>query len=360
MNILLIRSDTGLAGPAKLMHAYARALRNAGHRVCIASGGGEYAPELEKDGFPHTTIDGLRIGARNPLLMPAYIMKIAALMKRERIDVVNSFNAHAGLMANLADPLQQARHFNTVLGTGQEWTNKILSSQLLRGRIIAVSNDVRKRLIEAGVSPDRISVVYNSTLDERFFAPLPDRSSRNEPIRLCGIAMFTGNKGQEYIIPLLAQLVHERSLDLRLTLVGDGPSRPACEQMAANLGIAEKVKFTGALIDVVPELDPADIFIHLPKTETFGIVLAEAMARALPVVTVRVGGVPEVVQDGETGLILASREDTSGILTAIEQLVSDRARREQMGQRGHMAALERFSLQALERDLNDLYRAQQY
>lgn len=359
MNILLIRSDTGLAGPAKLMHAYAKALRNAGHRVCIASGGGEYATELEKDGFPHITIDGLRIGARNPLLMPIHIMKIAALMKRERIDVVNSFNAHAGLMAYFADPLQRARHFNTVLGTGHEWTNKILSGHIFRGRIIAVSNDVRNRLIEVGVSPDKISVVYNSTLDGRFFAPLPDRSSRNEPIRLCGIAMFTGNKGQEYIIPLMAQLVHDYYLDLQLTLVGDGPSRKTCEQMAANLGISDRVRFTGALIEVVPELDLADIFIHLPKTETFGIVLAEAMARALPIVTVRVGGVPEVVEDGETGIILASREDTSGLLTAIEQLVSHPARREQMGQRGQKAAFDRFSLQALERDLNDLYQSRQ-
>ena len=359
MNILLIRSDAGLAGPAKLMHAYARALRNSGHRVCIASGGGEYALEFEKDGFPHTTIDGLRIGARNPVLVPMHIMKIAALMTRERIDIVNSFNAHAGLMAHLADPLWRARHFNTVLGTGHEWTNRVLSSHLLRGLIIAVSNDGRDRLIEAGVSRGKISVVYNSTLDERFFAPLPNRSVRNAPIRLCGIAMFTGNKGHEYIIPLLAKLVHERNLDLRLTLVGDGPSRATCEQMAANLDVSDRVRFTGALIDVVPELDAADIFIHLPKTETFGIVLAEAMARALPVVTVRVGGVPEVVQDGETGVILASREDTSGLLAAIEQLVFDRGMRDQMGQSGHKTASSRFSLQALERDLNDIYRAPQ-
>lgn len=355
MNILLIRSDTGLAGPAKLMHAYAKAMRNAGHNVCIASGGGEYASELEKDGFRHTTVDGLRIGARNPLLVPGHIMAIAALMKRERINVVNSFNAHAGLMAYLADPFQRMRHFNTVLGTGHEWTNRFLSGSFLHGRIIAVSNDVRDRLIEAGVSANKISVVYNSTLDERFFAPLPNRSGHQGPVRLCGIAMFTGNKGHEFIIPLLAKLVHERKLELHLTLVGDGPSRLSCEQMAATLGIADRVTFTGALIDVVPALDAADIFVHLPKTETFGIVLAEAMARGLPTVTVRVGGVPEVVDDGETGIILPSRDDTPGLLDAIEALVTDQSRREKMGERGHESAFRRFSLKALERDLSEIY-----
>lgn len=355
MNILLIRSDTGLAGPAKLMHAYARALRNAGHNVCIASGGGEYASELEKDGFPHITVDGLRIGARNLLLVPAYIAKIAALMTREQIDLVNSFNAHAGLMAHLADPFRRAKHFNTVLGTGQEWTNRVLSSYPLRGKIIAVSNDVRDRLVEIGVARDKISVVYNSTLNERFFESTPDRFTRTSPVRLCGIAMFTGNKGHEFIIPLLAKLVHERNLDLQLTLVGDGPSRAACEQMAMDLGVADRVTFTGALIDVVPALDAADIFIHLPKTETFGIVLAEAMARALPAVTVHVGGIPEVVLDGETGIILPSREDTPAIMHAVEQLAVDGKKRLDMGQRGRERAFSEFSLQALQRDLERLY-----
>ena len=286
MNILLIRSDVTLAGPAKLIHAYARALRSAGHTVQVASGGGEYIEVLEKDGFRHTVVDGLRIGARNPLLAPISVLKIARLMRRDRISVVNSFNAHAGLLAAMADPLRRALHVNTVLGTGREWTNRFLPD-----KIVVVSSDVRRRLLRVHVPARKISVVYNSTLNERFFAEVPKRPfADGRRVRLCGIAMFTGNKGQEFIIPLVARLVNERKRDICLTLVGDGPTRRDCEQLAATLGIGDRVRFTGALHDVIPELDAADIFIHLPKTETFGIVLAEAMARSLPVVTVRVGG----------------------------------------------------------------------
>lgn len=355
MNILLIRSDVGLAGPAKLMHAYARALRNAGHNVQVASGGGEYAPELEKDGFRHTTIEGLLIKSRNPLLAPINILKIARLMARDQISIVNSFNAHAGLLAHLADPLRRARHFNTVLGTGKEWANRLLTNVVFPGRIIAVSNDVRRRVLEAGVAEHKISVVYNSTLDERFFTPAPERSHGSGPIRLCGIAMFTGNKGQELIIPLTAELVHDHGQDVYLTLVGDGPTRETCERTAAQLGIADRVKFTGALVDVVPELDASDIFIHLPTTETFGIVLAEAMARSLPVVTVRVGGVPEVVREAESAMVVDRRDDTEALVQTIKTLINDPASRAKMGEIGRETAHEKFSLRALQRDLERVY-----
>src|SRR5690606_20269752 len=103
----------------------------------------------------------------------------------------------------------------------------------------------------------------------------PPQRDAGRSVRLCGIAMFTGNKGHEFIIPLVAKL-RDRGQDVYLTLVGDGEARANCEQMAVELGIADRVNFTGALIDVVPALDAADIFIHLPKTETFGLVLAEA------------------------------------------------------------------------------------
>lgn len=353
MNILLIRSDVGLAGPAKLMHAYARAIRRAGHDVLVASGGGEYAIELEKDGFRHVTLDGLRIRSRNPFLAPISIARIAALLRREKITVVNSFNAHAGILAHLADPLRTAKHFNTVLGTGKEWANRLLANPILSGRIIAVSKDVRQRLAEAHVPLKRISVVYNSTLTERWLSE-PPRRSKTSSIRICGIAMFTGNKGHEFIVPLVARL-RERGHDVSATLVGDGPSRASCEQMAAELGVADHVAFTGALRDVVPSLDASDVFVHLPRTETFGIVLTEAMARSLPVVTVDVGGIPEVVRDGETAFVVKRREDADALVDAVERLIDNPDRRTMMGLAGRKRAEQMFALDTLRRDLEGTY-----
>lgn len=352
MNILLIRSDVNMSGPPKLMHAYARALRSVGHNVVIASGGGDYAIELENDGFEHVAVNGLQIASRTALTVPIAIYSIARLLSRKEIAVAHSFNAHAGLLTRLADPIGKVRHFNTVLGTGKEWANVALT--VLGGRIIAVSEDVRRRLIAAKVAAKNIRVVYNSTLDDRFFREVPTRPTKDR-VHFCSIAMFTGNKGQEHILPRFAELAARIDVPMTLTLVGDGPSREKCISMAQELGIEKLVSFPGKLVDVVPELDYADIFIHLPTSETFGIVLCEAMARSLPVISLRVGGIPEVVEDNKSGILIDTRQNTSAILAAMERLARDADLRVRMGRRGNSIAESRFSLDALKRDLEQLY-----
>jgi glycosyltransferase involved in cell wall biosynthesis len=134
------------------------------------------------------------------------------------------------------------------------------------------------------------------------------------------VAVFTGQKGHEKVLPLVAKLAQE-GLHVRLTLVGDGPTRKTCEALTESLGISDLVTFTGALDDVVPELDAADLFVHLPDFETFGIVLAEAMARGLPSMSLQIGGIPEVVMHGQTGLLAAP--DASNAYTLLKELIVD-------------------------------------
>lgn len=344
-----------LAGPAKLMHAYAQALRDRGHDVFVVSGGGAYVPTLMQDGFEHVELPDLQVQARRPLSMLATVRKVRRIITQHQIEVINSFNAHSGWIAAFADPLNRRRHFNTVLGTGKEGANR-----LLPGRILAVSGSVRERLEAAGVKPTKISTVYNATLVPAFFSKLPERSGADgggqEPVRFVSIAMFTGQKGHERILPLFAQLHRDRGRNVALTLVGDGATRAACEARAAELGIAERVTFAGALSNVLPALNDADIFIHLPEFETFGIVLAEAMARGLPVVSLSLGGIPEVVDNGNTGL-LVPRDDDAALLDATDRLVTDPALRENLGQQGQARSRALFSLERLGETLDGIYRA---
>jgi glycosyltransferase involved in cell wall biosynthesis len=353
MRILLIRSDVKMAGPAKVMHVYAQEMRKRGHHVIFASGGGPYLDLLEADGFQHVMLESLQVTRRSLTSVPKTVAAIRRLIRDERIDVVNSFNAHTGMLAAAADPFSRARHLNTVNGTGKEWANR-----LLPGLIIAVSGHVRERLLAAGVQAHKIRLVYNSTLEDRFFSSPPDRPMTNgrgsEPVRLVNVAMFTGQKGHEKLIPLAADLV-KNGLNITLTLVGDGPTRANCEAMAAQLGIADRVHFVGALSDVVPALDAADIFVHLPDFETFGIVLAEAMARSLPVLSLRIGGIPEVVADGETGL-LVENGDPPGEQAA--RLITDPAYRRQLGAAGATRAKALFSRPTLADSVEQLYRGE--
>lgn len=352
LRIMLVRSDVRIAGPAKVMHVYAQEMRKRGHEVIFVSGGGSYLPILEADGFRHELITELQFHTRDLFSAPRIVFALARIIRNERINVINSFNAHAGLLAALADPFRRARHFNTVNGTGKEWVNRFLP-----GSIISVSDHVRRRLIDARVPKAKIKTVYNSVLEDRFFAPIPPRpqgDGTDAPVLFVSVAMFTGQKGHERIIPLIASLA-DQGLRVELTMVGDGPSRPACEAMAAEMGIAGRVTFAGALTDVIPALDTADIFIHLPEFETFGIVLAEAMARSLPVISLRIGGIPEVVHDGVTGLLF-DPDDKVGIENSASALVRNPEERQNLASQGRERASALFRRSRLADAVEKLYR----
>jgi len=355
MRVLLIRSDVKIAGPAKLMYVCAQELRARGHEVIFATGGGAFLPVIEADGFVHHKLGDLQVNSRNVTSIFGTVRRLAEIIKTEKIDVIHSFNAHAGLLATLADPLLRRRHLNTVLGTGKEWSNKFL----VGSKIIAVSQSVRQRLLDAGNADSRVHVVYNSTLDSKFLAPAPGRGNAvgdaSSPVHFCSIAMFTGQKGHEHIIPVLGRLVRDNGLNVTATLVGDGATIEACKAMAEELGIGDRVEFVGSQTDVIPFLDRADIFIHMPHFETFGIVLAEAMARALPVLSVQVGGIPEVVADNQTGLLVASK-DEDGAVEAAVHLIQDPDLRRRLGEAGRERA-RLFRREVLGDQLEQLYRA---
>ncbi len=128
----------------------------------------------------------------------------------------------------------------------------------------------------------------------------------------------------------------------RLVIVGDGPQRAEAEQLAQCLGIAGKVTFVGMMDDVAPYLACADVFVLASREESFGMAALEAMACATPVVATRVGGLPELVADGETGLLVPPL-DTHALAQAVIDLLAEPARREAMAQAARQRAVEQFS-----------------
>jgi len=136
--------------------------------------------------------------------------------------------------------------------------------------------------------------------------------------------------------------------------VGEGPERPALTGLADRLGLAQRVRFTGALEDVRSELVPGGVFV-LPsvRREGLGIALLEAMAMGLPVVATRCGGIGEVVTE-QTG-VLVEPGDAPALAGAIGALLVDPERTERLAEAGWRRVTERFSLDHLVRDLLALY-----
>jgi glycosyltransferase involved in cell wall biosynthesis len=142
----------------------------------------------------------------------------------------------------------------------------------------------------------------------------------------------------------------------RLLLVGDGPEAGPLRALADELGLGERTVFAGERHDVPALLAAFDVFVMSSSTEGLPLSILEAMAAALPVVATAVGGVPGVVDDGETGVLVPSG-CVDSLAAQLAGLRDDRVRAESMGRRGRALALGRYSAETMTARYMDLYDA---
>ena len=196
----------------------------------------------------------------------------------------------------------------------------------------------------------QIEVIPNFVDTERFRPESPRPSG--EPPHAVHVSNFRPVKRVPWLIRAFAEATAGTAA--RLTLVGDGPERRASACLVAELGLGERVRFLGER-DALPELlAPADVFALASDEESFGLSALEAMACGVPVVATRVGGIPEVVQDGVTGL-LASHADRAEFAHALSELLFDRERAREMGRAARRDVEERFEQRQVVARYEELY-----
>lgn len=187
----------------------------------------------------------------------------------------------------------------------------------------------RMRIVHCGINPD---IYAGRTATE-------DRGRR-----LVFVGRLSGVKGAPLVLDALAELA-ARYPDARLTMVGDGPERAALEDRAKSLGIADRVDFTGYLdqAGVATTLAASDIFVLPSFAEGVPVVLMEAMATGLPVVTTRIAGIPELVEHGVSGLVLPPG-DLEALVGGLDRLFSDPSQCAEMGRAGQAKVTADYDL----------------
>lgn len=240
-------------------------------------------------------------------------------------------------------------HGSLVHETGRAYEKKLDRITGVRfDRIVAVSDAVREFLVDGyGYSPSQIGVIRNG------WEGTPSLQTAREPNGsiLC-VANFGAQKGHEVLITAFAAVAREVA-DARLVLVGDGELMPRIRSLVETKGLTERVKFTGRVDDVWPYLASASLFVLPSLYESLGIAVLEAMAAGLPVVGSRVGGVPELVRDGVTG-VLVPPNDPGTLADAIVGLLQDTGRATRLGNAGKAAAQE-YRMERMVESYLDLY-----
>jgi glycosyltransferase involved in cell wall biosynthesis len=230
-------------------------------------------------------------------------------------------------------------------------------------RIIVVSrSDWERQMAHSGRTRAKVTTIYHGIEINRYYtytaAELQARRAAlgfdpNAPL-IGSVARLAEQKGLEFLLRAAA-LLSARIPNLGILIVGDGPCRQMLEEEAGLLGIADKTCFLGFQPDVRPYLPLLDVFVMPSRFESFGLTLVEAMAVSLPVVASRVGAIPEVVADGETG-ILVPVEDAEALAGAIHTYLTDPELRRQSGTAGRRRAEQLFSVEAMAKHSLSLYQ----
>ena len=216
-----------------------------------------------------------------------------------------------------------------------------LLAQIVQGAddVTAVSQAVHRDLLDLGADPRRTAVLYNGLQ-----APVepPSAPSFDPPVFLC-VARFIRDKGVDTALAAFADVArdHPRA---RLRLAGGGPERAALEQQAVARGVAERVDFLGWVPpeDVHAAMGAASaVLVPSRWEEPFGLVAAEAGQVARPAIVTRVGGLPEIVVDGETGFVV-EKDDPAALAEAMRRVLTDPARAAALGRAAQARVAEHF------------------
>lgn len=238
---------------------------------------------------------------------------------------------------------------------------RLLARRVFRAaaQVTVISSPLVPRVRALGVSAERITVVP-MPLDRGTFTGAS--GAPHDVHRLLFVGRLIERKGAAEALRALSGLVRQ-GRDVALTVVGDGPERGALERLASELHVAARVRFEGALPphEVAQRYRESGILLMPAITdwkgeqEGFGMVLVEAMSAGLPIVATRSGGIPDVVQDGETGLLVPER-DADALAAATARLLDDAALRARLGDRAAATVRERFDPVRIARTFEQVYQ----
>jgi glycosyltransferase involved in cell wall biosynthesis len=226
------------------------------------------------------------------------------------------------------------------------------------GALTAITEDCRQHALRAGAPAEHIRLVFNGT-DLRRFSPAENGNRgdpRFGPHMVFACRQLFPRKGIRFLLEAGAELKSQFP-DLKIVLAGDGFERPELARLAAELGIASDVTFLGWVPNVeLPQYYRAAAVSVIPSLEEgFGIPAAEAMGCEVAVVASDAGGLPEVVENGVTGIVVP-RGDAKALAQAIGSLLADPQRRRVMGQAGRERALRLFDWDRSAQQFEEIYR----
>jgi glycosyltransferase involved in cell wall biosynthesis len=376
MNVLLVVPwDQEFGGVASVVGNLGRHLSNAGHHVVFFHPGESrrLRPKATAWGF-----SGYELNIRTPLvtsrpvrsrvafivsLLPT-LYRLRRLIRRERIQAVNvhypieAFCVFGMLRWLLPIKLVVSIHGADVFPEGRQlgryrWPLHLLLSAA--DAVVMPSRAFLQDVVRTFPKAAGKALFIHNGIDLRELLGAEEGPAASHGHYLLCIATHDSKKAVDVLLRAFVT-IGQTARTLRLVLVGDGPLREELEQLTRNLGLQDRVTFLGwrGRREVIRLLRDCDLFVLPSRSEPFGIVVAEALASQKAVVASAVGGIPEIIEDGISG-VLVTPDDPIALAAAVLTLLDDDARRDALGRAGHKRIVERFSHEATGSRYEDLF-----
>jgi glycosyltransferase involved in cell wall biosynthesis len=381
VKILRVIARLNMGGPALHVAYLTAGLRERGYDTTLVAGSlarGEDSMAFVADSLGVDIVRIDELGREiSPLRDLMATVRLARVIRRERPQILHTHTAKAGTVGRVAALLAGSRRPPIVVHT---FHGHVLRGYFgpLRSRffrllerwlaahstaLVAVSPQVRDDLVALRVAPRERFVVIRLgiELEERV---APEEDGRAESRRYLGIAderfvvgwigRMTGVKRTDDVLAAFKRL-RDDGIDAVLCLVGDGPDRTHLEQRAHELGVVRDTLFLGYQEDVAQFYAAFDALVLPSGNEGTPVSAIEALAAGRPVVATRVGGVPDVVREGEDGFLVEAGA-TEELAQRLAQLARDPGLRKRMGEQGRARVLPRYAVERLVDDVDRLYR----
>jgi glycosyltransferase involved in cell wall biosynthesis len=389
MNVMIVVPwDQARGGVATVVNKLAAHLTDKGHAVSFFHPGASEHPQPKttQAGYP-----GFELNLRNPfiaahplrsrvafwLLLPRTLFRLLELLRERQIDIISihyplpSFVYFALCRLLLRNRLVVSVHGADLMPDGEyapryprplrlllrtcdhltapskHYLESILARfPYLRHRSTAIHNGIDVAEFQDGSNATELwhDTGVTAPLIGIELTEVQHGTRHTAPSILC-IAAHNPKKGLDILLQALA-LVRTRGVALKLVLVGDGPLRPKLEELARQLDLDDQVQFAGFqdLPAVRRHLQQCGLFVLPSRAEPFGIVILEAMIHGKPIITTRVGGIPEIVTHLKDGYLIPP-EDPQALAAAICEVAQDSLLRQRLGMAGTATVHERFTYQ---------------
>lgn len=295
-----------------------------------------------------------------PGLIFSTIPKITKIIREKSIDIVHTHNQGPQFYGSVAGKLAgkaviHTKHGQNVANSHRRYYLDRFSA-FLTDTIVAVSDDAKKICLQQLKIPENKLVTVLNGVDIDQFHRFADKVQyqQERPFIVGTVARLAPEKNHTCLLDACAQLV-EKGINFQLKIVGDGPLRNFLAEKCEDLNLQDYVVFEGTRTDIPTALNEFDLFVLPSLTEGVSLTLLEAMSCELPVVATNVGGTPEVVIHGETGLLVSSN-DPDQLADAIVACISDSQRNLEMGRAGRARVVESFSLAQVAKKYFELYQ----